>query len=79
MRLYRWVVVAALSLSCGPREDPRTKEECEASAKCKSHGLCSFDIRTSRCVVGTDADCRGSTLCAKDLMCKKVGESCGKE
>jgi hypothetical protein len=78
--MRRWLLAcAALVLSCGPKDSPTSQEGCQASSKCKSHGLCTFDINTSRCVVGTDADCRASTLCAKDLMCKKIGDTCGKE
>jgi hypothetical protein len=36
---------------------------------CKRGGLCTFD--NGRCVVGSDADCRGSYLCQALGRCRR--------
>ena len=61
---------------CKTEQRATSDEDCKKSQQCRSHGRCAFDRKTEKCIVGTDADCAQSTICAKDLMCRKKGAAC---
>ncbi|MFO0551260.1 MAG: hypothetical protein U0271_22920 [Polyangiaceae bacterium] len=72
---------AVLVAACGPQdaEVPASDADCKDSKSCRTHGRCTFEPRTQKCVVGSSADCAQSDICQKENLCIKVGETCGKE
>jgi hypothetical protein len=73
------VATVAMVPACGPKDTATTQAECEKSKPCKEHGRCTWEMSHGKCIVGSDKDCAESTACKKDLLCKKVGDVCGKE
>ncbi len=63
--------------SCGPGGGgEQSTEECAAAKACRSHGRCTFDRRTKKCVVGSDQDCTRAKICHTENRCRKVGDVC---
>lgn len=56
---------------------PTNEAECRASRPCRRNGVCAWDRRTKKCVVGSASDCAQAEICNKDNKCTKVGDTCG--
>ena len=56
---------------CKPSGDkPICPQECLKTKECAAAGLCS--LKGTRCVVGTDDDCRQSAACKDEGKCNRV-------
>ncbi len=78
-RLDAAAVAAVLALaSCEGGSDPASSKDCAAAGACSKSGRCTFDPKTKRCVVGSDADCARSDICHIDQRCRRVGDTCDK-
>lgn len=70
------LLCAALSTCSAGNPTASSDAECKARSTCRTHGRCSLDYQTKKCVVGSDDDCAQSNLCHKENMCRKVDDSC---